>query len=77
MEMVSRPGERRFCCELLSLLGAPQALRADIAQMEQATMRIMKAIGVEVLVIDEVHNILAGTYREQRIVQQHVVVRPC
>ncbi|MDX0766261.1 NTP-binding protein, partial [Sinorhizobium medicae] len=26
------------------------------------------AIGVQVLVIDEVHNILAGTYREQRIV---------
>ncbi|WP_420136117.1 TniB family NTP-binding protein [Sinorhizobium meliloti] len=29
---------------------------------------IMEAIGVQVLVIDEVHNILAGTYREQRIV---------
>ena len=28
----------------------------------------MEAIGVQVLVIDEVHNILAGTYREQRIV---------
>jgi hypothetical protein len=68
MEMVSRPGERRFYGELLSLLGAPQAPRADIAQMEQTTMRIMKAIGVQVLVIDEVHNILAGTYREQRIV---------
>ncbi|MEF2074735.1 TniB family NTP-binding protein [Consotaella aegiceratis] len=68
MEMVSRPGERRFYGELLSLLGAPQAPRADIAQMEQATIRIMKAIGVQVLVIDEVHNILAGIYREQRIV---------
>lgn len=68
MEMVSRPGERRFYSELLSLLGAPQAPRADIAQMEQAALRIMKAIGTQVLVIDEVHNILAGTYREQRIV---------
>ena len=28
----------------------------------------MVAIGVQVLVIDEVHNILAGSYREQRIV---------
>jgi hypothetical protein len=36
--------------------------------MEQAALRIMEAIGVQVLVIDEVHNILAGTYREQRIV---------
>lgn len=68
MEMTSRPGERRFYAELLTLLGAPQRPRADIAQMEQAAMRIMEAIGVQVIVIDEVHNILAGTYREQRIV---------
>ncbi len=68
MEMISRPGERRFYAELLTLLGAPQRPRADIAQMEQAALRIMEAIGVQVLVIDEVHNILAGTYREQRIV---------
>ena len=68
IEMVSRPGERRFYGELLTQLGAPQAPRADIAQMEQAALRIMGAIGLQVLVIDEVHNILAGTYREQRIV---------
>jgi hypothetical protein len=68
MEMTSRPGERRFYAELLTLLGAPQRPRADIVQMEQAALRIMEAIGVQVLVIDEVHNILAGSYREQRIV---------
>ena len=68
IEMTSRPDERRFYAELLTLLGAPQRARADIAQMEQLALRIMKAIGVQVLVIDEVHNILAGTYREQRIV---------
>ena len=68
MEMTSRPGERRFYAELLTLLGAPSRPRADIAQMEQAAMRIMEAIGVQVLVIDEVHNLLAGSYREQRIV---------
>ena len=68
MEMTSRPGERRLYAELLTLLGAPQRPRADIAQMEQAALRIMEAIGVRVLVIDEVHNLLAGSYREQRIV---------
>lgn len=68
IEMVSRPGERRFYGELLTLLGAPQKPRADIARMEQAALRIMAAIGVQVLVVDEVHNILAGTYREQSIV---------
>ncbi|MER8456426.1 TniB family NTP-binding protein [Mesorhizobium sp. M0092] len=68
MEMTSRPGERRFYAELLTLLGVPQWRRADIAQMEQSALRIMEAIGVQVLVIDEVDNILAGSYREQRIV---------
>nr|WP_245426532.1 TniB family NTP-binding protein [Phyllobacterium bourgognense] len=68
MEMTSRPGERRLYAELLTLLGAPQRPRADIAQMEQAALRIMEAIGVRVQVIDEVHNILAGSYHEQRIV---------
>lgn len=68
MEMTSRPGERWFYAELLTLLGAPQRPRADFAQMEQAALRIMEAVGMQVLVIDEVHNILAGTYREQGIV---------
>ena len=31
-------------------------------------MRLLRATGVQVLVIDEVHNILAGTWREQRVV---------
>jgi hypothetical protein len=66
--MIGKPGERRFYAELLAQLGVPQGPRADIVQMEQAALRLMKAIGVQVLVIDEVHNILAGSYREQRIV---------
>ncbi|MER8900000.1 TniB family NTP-binding protein [Mesorhizobium sp. M0676] len=52
----------------MATLGAPQAPRADIVQMEQAALRLMKTVGVQVLVIDEVHNILAGSYREQRVV---------
>ncbi len=68
MEMTSRPGERRFYAELLTLLGAPMQSHSNIARMEQASLRIMAAIGLQVLVIDEVHNILSGSYREQRIV---------
>ena len=36
--------------------------------MQFTVVRLLKAIGLQVLVIDEVHNILAGTAREQRIV---------
>ena len=44
VEMTSRPGERRFYAELLTLLGAPQRPRADIAQMEQAALRITATV---------------------------------
>ena len=49
MEMVGKPGERRFYAELLALLGAPQSPRADIVQMEQAALRLLKAVGVQVI----------------------------
>ncbi|MER9032722.1 TniB family NTP-binding protein [Mesorhizobium sp. M0674] len=69
IEMTGKPaGERRLYAEILATLGAPQAPRADIVQMEQAALQLMKTVGVQVLVIDEVHNILAGSYREQRLV---------
>jgi hypothetical protein len=68
MEMAGKPGERRFYAELLALLGAPPSPRADIVQMEQSALRLLSAVGVQVLVIDEVHNILAGSQREQRVV---------
>ena len=68
MEMAGKPGERRFYGELLALLGAPPSPRADIVQMEQAALRLLSAVGVQVLVIDEMHNILAGSHRDQRVV---------
>jgi hypothetical protein len=67
MEMVGKPGERRFYAELLAL-GVPQSPRDDIVQMEQAVLRLLKAVGVHVLVIDEVHNILARSHQDQRVV---------
>jgi Bacterial TniB protein len=36
--------------------------------MEQAVLRLLKAVGVHVLVIDEVHNILARSHQDQRVV---------
>ncbi|WP_246707535.1 TniB family NTP-binding protein [Mesorhizobium sp. NZP2077] len=68
IEMTGKPGERRLYAEILAALGAPQAPRADIVHMEQAALRLLKTVGVQVLVIDEIHNILAGSYREQRVV---------
>jgi TniB protein len=68
LQMSGKPGERRLYAQLLAALGAPPGPRASVVDLEQAALRLMRAIGVQVLVIDEVHNILAGSYREQRVV---------
>jgi hypothetical protein len=68
VELSSGPGERRLYAQILSALGAPHNPRATIVALEQATLRILRAVGVQVLLIDEIHNIIAGSWREQRIV---------
>ncbi len=68
LQMAGKPGERRLYAQILTALGAPQNPRAGVVDLEQVALRLMRAVDVQVLVLDEVHNILAGTFREQRIV---------
>ncbi len=69
LQMAGKPGERRLYVQLLAALGLPPpGSRASVVDLEQSALRLMRAIGVQVLVIDEVHNILAGSQREQRVV---------
>jgi len=69
LQMAGKPGERRLYVQLLAALGLPPpGSRASVVDLEQLALRLMRAIGVQVLVIDEVHNILAGSQREQRVV---------
>src|SRR5258708_28253366 len=42
--------------------------RASIVDMERGAINALRDIGVQILVLDEIHNILAGSSREQRIV---------
>jgi hypothetical protein len=66
LQMASRPGERRFYAQVLDALGAPHNPSARIVDLERSALGLMRFTKVQVLVIDEVHNILAGSYREQR-----------
>ena len=68
LQMAGKPGERRLYAQILTALGAPQNPRATMVDLEQVALRLMRAVDVHVLVLDEVHNILAGTFREQRII---------
>ena len=49
-------------------MGAPQSPRATIAELERTTIRLLEDLGVQVLVLDEIHNVLAASWREQRVV---------
>jgi hypothetical protein len=68
LQLAGKPGERRLYSQILTALGVPQNPRTAVVELEQVAIRLMGAMDVQVLVLDEVHNILAGTFREQRIV---------
>ena len=66
LQMTSRPGERRFYAQILDALGAPHNPGARIVDAERSALNLLRAAQIQVVVIDEVHNILSGSYREQR-----------
>jgi hypothetical protein len=68
VEMSGRPTERRLYSQILAAVDAPHSPRASIVDVERCALNILRDIGVQILVIDEIHNILAGSWREQRIV---------
>jgi Bacterial TniB protein len=68
VELAGRPSERRLFAQILAVLGAPQSPRATIAELERTTVRLLEDLRVQVLVLDEIHNVLAASWREQRVV---------
>ncbi|KAB2388873.1 AAA family ATPase [Actinomadura montaniterrae] len=60
VQMPSDPKVARFYTALLSALGAPLRPRQVLPVLEQLTLRLLRESGVRVLVIDELHNALAG-----------------
>ncbi|MGO3234674.1 MAG: TniB family NTP-binding protein [Microbacterium sp.] len=60
VQMPSEPSVSRFYVALQAALGAPLRPRQRVPEMEQATLSLLRAVGVRVLVIDELHNVLAG-----------------
>jgi hypothetical protein len=52
---------RRFYNAILMALGAPERPTDALAKKEQQVLHLLKKTGVQLLIIDEVHNMLAGT----------------
>ncbi len=61
VQMPCEPSVSRFYVGLLAALGAPIRPRMRVAELERQALSLMGSVGVRVLVIDEIHNVLAGT----------------
>ena len=66
VQMPSEPSVIRFYVALLAAMGAPLRPRQRLADLEQAALTLLRAVGVRVLVIDELHNLLAGRGETRR-----------
>ena len=66
MQMPSSPTINRFYTMLLYSLNAPSFGSRRLSELEQLSLRILRQVGVRMLIIDEVHNILAGSASQQR-----------
>lgn len=60
VQMPSEPSVTRFYVALLAVLGAPLRPRQHLAELERLALSLLRSVGVRLLVIDELHNILAG-----------------
>nr|WP_255494233.1 TniB family NTP-binding protein [Cryobacterium sp.]QJS06004.1 TniB, ATP-binding protein [Cryobacterium sp.]QJS06284.1 TniB, transposase [Cryobacterium sp.] len=66
VQMPSDPTVLRFYIALLAALGAPLQPRRRLADVEQMSLGLLRSTGVRMLVIDELHNVLAGQGNSRR-----------
>lgn len=60
------PDERRFFGAILDALALPHGASESVSRRQDATLQLMQSTGVSLLIIDEVHNLLAGAQVQQR-----------
>ena len=66
VQMPSDPSIKRFYSALLVALGAPIRSKQQLGELEQQTLKLLRAVKIRMLVIDELHNIMAGTGNNRR-----------
>jgi Cdc6-like AAA superfamily ATPase len=67
IQMPPAPSERDFYEEILAAMGGIFAYGTSITTLRHRIRVLARQMEVRMLVIDEVHSLLAGTFREQRI----------
>lgn len=67
MQMPAEPVERDVYSELLAALGAPGPIDGAAHRQKEICRGLLRTMGVRMLIIDEIHAMLAGSFRQQRI----------
>lgn len=67
MQMPPEPNEKDFYEEFLTALGAPVPFGVSVSALRHRVRMFTRQLDVRLLLIDEVHSLLAGTFRQQRI----------
>lgn len=67
MQMPPEPDERSFWAELLDALGSPINYGHTSLQMRRTARELLRFVEAKVLIIDELHALLAGSHRQQEI----------
>lgn len=60
------PDENRFYAGILEALNAPYRPQETAGRRQIQVLHLLRSIGLEMLLIDEVHHVLAGHYAKQR-----------
>ncbi len=66
MHMPPGPSIARFYSMLLSSIGASFSSRGGVVALEHIALTTLEKSGIKLLIIDEVHNLLAGSRAQQR-----------
>ena len=67
MQMPPEPDEKVFYLQLLSALHAPTRYSHTVYQLRQVVADLLAFTQTRMLLIDEVHSLLASSYRQQRV----------
>jgi replication-associated recombination protein RarA len=67
MQMPPDPDEKGFYEGLLNTLQAPSRYITNTAHLRRVSLDLLRFVGARMLIIDEVHALLAGSYRQQRV----------
>lgn len=60
VQMPSEPSPLRFYTAILAALGAPMRPRPRVIELEQLALSLLREVDARMLIIDELHNVLAG-----------------